>query len=153
MLKCSTPRLGRYTKERTNKYFFTARSTAFFSRVPITRIQRSTALDYIKQGRLRPWYYTKEQVVGSPVTLNFDYQPRPVRLVGTVMDSFCHQSSLRGGVKVVSRTDETNVSLWVPFGNPKLKYDMTVSSGAFDHYMDERDKWDEAWITGRARLK
>lgn len=145
--------MGRYNHVRTNRYFFNARATAFFSRLPLRRIQRATTMDYIKQGRMRPWYYTKEQVIGAPITLNFDYQPRPVRLVGTVMDSFTQSSSLRGGVKVYARNEETNVSLWVPFGNPKLKYELTSAEGSFDHFLDERDKWDEAWMTGRARLK
>ena len=110
-------------------------------------------MEYVKDGRLRPWYYSKEQVLGSAITLNFDYKPRPVRLVGTVMDAYCSQTSLRGGVKVSSRNDETNVMLWVPFGNPTIKHEMAPSKDSFEHYLNERDKWDEAWMTGKARLK
>lgn len=142
--------------QRTSRYFFCARGSAFFSRLPIARIQRAVTLEYIKAGRIKPWWYSKEQVLGAPVTLNFDYSPRPVRLIGTVMDAFCQQSSLKGGIKVYARNEETNMQLWIPAGNPKLKYDIgsgsTGASGAFEHYLDERDRWDEAWMTGRARI-
>ena len=139
--------------ERTNKHFFVARANAFFSRLPIARIQRAMVMDSIKAGRMKPWNYTKEQILGAPIALNFDYQPRPVRLMGTVMDVHTTQSSLKGGIKVYARNEETNVMMWVPAGNPKLKYEVTSARGAFEHYLDERDKWDEAWATGRSRIK
>lgn len=144
--------MGRYNRYGTNKYFFCARGTAFLSRIPVTRIQRATALEYIKKGKMKPWYYRKEQVLGAPIALNFDYQPRPVRLVGTVMDTFGHQSTLRGAIRVVARNEATNVAMWVPVANPKLRYEMT-GEGSYEHFLDERDKWDEAWMTGRARVK
>lgn len=145
--------MGRYSSERTNRHFFVARANAFFSRLPIARIQRAMAVEAIQKGRLKPWKYTKEQVLGAPVTCNFDYNPRPVRLVGTVMDAHTTETSLKGGIKVYSRNEETNVMMWIPAGNPKLQYDITSVSGNFQHYLNERDKWDEAWMTGRARMK
>lgn len=145
--------MPKYTRERTNLQFFVARANAFFSRLPIARIQRSLAMESMKQGRLKPWRYTKEQILGAPITLNFDYNPRPVRLIGTVMDAHTAETSLKGGLKVFARNEETNMMLWVPAGNPKLRYEITASRGSFDHYLNERDKWDEAWFTGRARLK
>ncbi len=142
-----------YRRIRTNRYFFTARATPFLARLPITRIQRGLTLEYVRRGFVRPWAYTKEQVIGSGVALNFDYQPRPVRLLGTVMDVYGHQTSLKGGVKVVAKHDETNVLMWVPLANPKLKAELSAGAGQFRHFLDERDKWDEAWMTGRARIK
>lgn len=144
---------GRYRRVRTNKYFFNARGTAFLTRLPITRIQRGLTLEYVKRGYVKPWAYTKEQVLGSGAALNFDYQPKPVRLLGTVMDIYGHQTSLKGGVKVISKQDETNVMLWVPLANPKLKSEISASANQFQHFLDERDKWDEIWMTGRARIK
>lgn len=141
-----------YTRERTNRHFFVARGNAFFSRLPIARIQRALAVEAIQKGRLKPWKFTKEQVLGAPVACHFDYNPRPVRLIGTVMDAHCTETSLSGGVKVYARSEETNVMLWIPAGNPKLTYEMT-GTGSFQHYLKERDKWDEAWLTGRARIK
>ena len=102
---------------------------------------------------MKPWKYEKEQILGSPVALNFDYNPRPVRMIGTVMDVHTMETSIKGGVKVYAKNEETNMMLWIPVGNPKLKFDVTGSKGSFSHYLDERDKWDEAWITGRARIK
>lgn len=145
--------MGRYTRERTNKAFFVSRANAFLSRLPIHRIQRSLAMEYIKNGRMKPWQYSKEQVLGAPITLNFDYNPRPVRLIGTIMDAHTTRTSLKGGLKVFAKNEETNMMLWVPSGNPKLKFEVSNSVGAFEHYLDERDKWDEAWMTGRARIK
>lgn len=145
--------MGKYRNYSTRRYFFTARATAFLPRLPITRIQRGLALEYIKAGTMRPWYYTKEQMIGNGVALHFDYQPRPVRLIGTVFDLFGHESSLKGGLKVVSKHEETNVMLWVPLANPKMRSEITGSANSFQHFLDERDKWDEAWMTGRARLK
>lgn len=152
----------RYRRIRTNQHFYAARGTAFFARLPIARVQRSLVLEYIRAGKIKPWYFRKEQVIGAPVTLHFDYQPRPVRLVGTVMDAFCHQTSLKGGIKVYARTEATSVMTWVPFGNPRLRHDIqqgsakgggNQSGAAFENYLNERDRWDEAWITGKARLK
>jgi hypothetical protein len=139
---------------RTTKYMWNARGSPFLRRLPIARIQRSMVLEYVKAGRIRPWYRTKEAVVGCPITLNFDYNPRPVRLIGTVMDAHCSQTSLQGGIKVYARNEEANISLWVPAGNPKLRYELTHTrtDGAFEQYLDERDKWDEAWQSGRARI-
>ena len=140
-------------KSCTNRHFFVSRATAFFSRLPIARIQRSLALESIKKGHLKPWRYTKEQILGCPIAVNFDYNPRPVRLIGTVMDAHTTETSLKGGLKVYARNEESNMMLWIPAGNPKLKYEITSSRGNFEQYLDERDKWDEAWITGRARVK
>lgn len=67
-----------YTRERTGRHFFVSRANAFFSRLPISRIQRAMAMDAIKKGRMKPWKYSKEQIIGSPITCNFDYNPRPV---------------------------------------------------------------------------
>lgn len=142
-----------YTRERTNRQFFNARATAFFSRLPIARVHRALAVESMKQGRMKPWKYTKEQILGSPITLNFDYNPRPVRLIGTVMDAHTTETSIKGGLKVFARNEEANMTLWVPAGNPKLKHEITATRGSFEHYLNERDKWDEAWLTGRARLK
>eukprot|EP00744_Colponema_vietnamica_P020101 GILI01028535.1.p1 GENE.GILI01028535.1~~GILI01028535.1.p1 ORF type:complete len:145 (+),score=25.50 GILI01028535.1:84-518(+) len=144
--------MGHYG-ERTNRHFFVSRANAFFSRLPIARIQRALALESIKNGRIRPWKYSKEQVLGAPVSLSFDYNPRPVRLIGTIMDTHSMETSIKGGLKVYSRNEETNMMMWIPSGNPKLRYDITGSAGSFDHYMNERDKWDEAWATGKARVK
>lgn len=110
-------------------------------------------MESMKAGRLKPWRYTKEQILGAPVTLNFEYNPRPVRLIGTIMDAHTSETSLKGGLKVFAKSEETNVMLWVPVGNPMLRYEVTASRGSFDHYLNERDKWDEAWLTGRARIK
>jgi len=154
-MEATRPLLGhtRYRRVRTNRYFFTARSNAFFGRLPIERLQRGITMEYIRKGRMRPWHLSKEQVLGAGITLNLDYNPRPVRLVGTVMDLHGTQSQLRGGIKVYARHEDTNVQLWVPFGNPKLKYEISATDAkSFDHYLAERDKWDEAWITGKARL-
>nr|CCC89306.1 conserved hypothetical protein [Trypanosoma congolense IL3000] len=142
-----------YTRERTNRHFFVARANAFFSRLPIARIQRSLAMESVREGRMRPWKYTKEQILGAPVTCNFEYNPRPVRLIGTVMDAHTEETSIKGGMKVYARNEETNMMLWIPAGNPKLRHEVTSTKGSFQHYLDERDKWDEAWITGRARIK
>ena len=144
--------MGKHYGERTNRHFYTSRANAFFSRLPISRIQRSLALEAIKNGRMKPWKFTKEQVLGASVSLNFDYNPRPVRLIGTVFDAPTTETSIKGGLKVYSRSEETNMMLWVPMGNPKLRYEVT-GSGSFDQYLNERDKWDEAWVTGRARVK
>lgn len=145
--------MGKYSQERTNRQFFVARANAFFSRLPIARIQRALAVEALKQGRMKPWRYTKERVLGAPITLNFDYNPRPVRLIGTVMDAHTTETSLKGGLKVFSKSEETNMTLWVPAANPKLRYEVTAVRGSFEHYLNERDKWDEAWLTGRARIK
>ena len=145
--------MGRYRKVRSNKYFFNARATALLPRLTVSRVQRGLALEYIRRGTLRPWAYAKEQVLGSAVAMNFQYQPRPVRMLGTVMDIYGHHSSLKGGIKVVSKHEETNVMMWVPMANPQMKVEITGSPNAFQHFLDERDKWDEAWMTGRARLK
>lgn len=142
-----------YTRERTNKQFFVARANAFFSRLPIARIHRSLALESLKSGRMKPWRYSKEQILGAPITLNFEYNPRPVRLIGTILDAHTTETSLKGGLKVFAKSEETNMCLWVPAGNPQLKYEVTASRGSFEHYLNERDKWDEAWVTGRARIK
>jgi hypothetical protein len=152
MLRATPTNLGRHNRYGTRKYFFQARSTAFWTRLPITRIQRSLTLEYIKNGRMKPWYYRKEQVLGAPAALLFDYEPRPVRLVGTVMDTFGHQSSTRGGLKVYARSEGTNMMLWVPMGNPKIKAELTAAEGSFSQFLAERDKWDEAYNSGRARL-
>ena len=144
---------GRYRRYRTNRYIQNARAGAFLSRLPITRIQRGLALEYVKKGQMKPWAYTKEQIIGATATMNFDYQPRPVRMLGTVFDIYGNQTSLKGGIKVVSKQDETNVMMWIPAANPKLKTEVSASANQFQHFLDERDKWDEAWMTGRARLK
>jgi len=144
---------GRWSRSRTNRHFFQSRANAFFSRLPIPHIQRSLAMEGIRSGRIRPWRWSKEQVLGTPVALNFEYNPRPVRLVGSIMDAHTTETSIKGGIKVYSRSEETNMMFWIPVGNPKLKFEITGSRGNFEHYLDERDKWDEAWITGRARVK
>ena len=152
-MQSTLPLLTKYRRVRTNKLFYVARSNAFFSRLPIERIQRGITMESIRKGRLRPWHLTKDQLLGSGITMNFDYNPRPVRLVGTVMDIHGTQSQLRGGVKVYARHEDTNMLVWVPFGNPKLKYEIRqADSGTFEHYLNERDKWDEAWLTGRATI-
>lgn len=145
--------MGNYRRYSTRRYFFNTRATPFLSRLPITRIQRGLALEYVKQGTLRPWFYTKEQMLGNGVALHLDYQPRPVRLIGTVMDVYGHETSLKGGLKIISKHEETNVALWVPLANPKIRHEVTGAANSFQHFLDERDKWDEAWMTGRARLK
>ena len=145
--------MGKYRTERIKRQLYNARATAFFSRLPIARIQRALAMESIKNGRMKPWRYTKEQVLGAPITLNFDYNPRPVRLIGTVMDVHCQETSINAGIKVYAKNEEANIMLWVPTGNPKLRFDISATRGSFEHYLDERDRWDEAWLTGRARLK
>lgn len=153
MLRTTPLALGKYNRHSTRKHFFVSRSTAFFSRLPITRIQRSMTMEYIKNGRLKPWCYRKEQVIGAPVALSFDYDPRPVRLVGTVMDTFGHQSSTRGGLKVYARNEGTNLMVWVPRGNPKIRAELSSTEGSFSQFLAERDKWDEAYHSGKVRLK
>jgi hypothetical protein len=111
------------------------------------------ALEAIKRGRLRPWAHTKEQVLGCAAAVQFDYNPRPVRMIGTVMDTYGHETSMKGGLKILARQEETNVMMWVPLANPKLKAEVTPTQNAFSHFLDERDRWDEAWLTGRARVK
>jgi hypothetical protein len=153
MLRSTPVAHGRWNRYSTRKYFFTARSTAFMTRLPATRIQRAVTMSYIKSGKLKPWYYRKEQVLGAPAAVSLDYDPRPVRLVGTVVDAFGTQSSLRGGLKIYSRTEGTNISVWVPAGNPKVRYELSSTEGSFAQFLNERDKWDEAYYSGKARLK
>ena len=37
--------MGKYRRIRTNQFLYNARATAFFSRLPISRIQRGLALE------------------------------------------------------------------------------------------------------------
>ena len=138
---------------RTCKYFYRTRGNAFFSRLPLGRIERATAMEYIKDGRMKPWSYTREQVLGSPVALSVDYKPKALRIVGTVMDIYKSESNVNGGIKVFAKHEETNMMLWVPLANPKVKVEMSNATGTFEHFLDERDRWDEAFMSGKARMK
>eukprot|EP00759_Apiculatamorpha_spiralis_P047628 PhF_6_TR4317/c0_g1_i2/m.5822 len=137
---------------RTCKYFYRTRGKAFFSRLHVGRIERSLSMEYIKNNHMKPWSYTKEQVLGAPVSLSVDYQPKALRVVGTVMDTYKDQTHLNGGIKVSCKQEETNVMMWVPLSNPKVKVELGQSNGmTFEHFLDERDRWDEAYMSGKAR--
>eukprot|EP00760_Papus_ankaliazontas_P029330 PhM_4_TR4207/c0_g1_i1/m.72595 len=138
---------------RTCSYFFRTRGNAFFSRLPLGRIERSIAMENVRSGNLKPWSYRREQVLGAPIALTLDYAPKPVRIVGTVMDCYKEQTSVNGGLKVFAKHDETNMMLWVPLANPAVKVELSASAGTFDHFLDERDRWDEAYMSGKALLK
>ena len=102
---------------------------------------------------MQPWSYSKEQVLGAPVTLSVAYQPKPLRLVGTIMDTYRDETHLNGGLKVFCKYEETNMMLWVPLANPKIKVEISPATGTFEHFLEDRDRWDEAFMSGKARLK
>ncbi|KNH07585.1 hypothetical protein XU18_1762 [Perkinsela sp. CCAP 1560/4] len=110
-------------------------------------------MEYIKDGRIRPWSYTKEQILGATVSVSIDYHPKPLRLVGTVMDIYKEESNVNGGIKIFTKYEESNFHMWVPLANPKIKVELSNSTGSFEHFLDERDRWDEVYMTGRTQMR
>jgi len=138
---------------RTCKYFYRTRGNAFFGRLPVGRIERSLTMEYCKDGRMKPWSYVKEFVLGAPATISVDYKPKPMRIVGTVMNTYKEETSINGGIQVLGKHEETNLMLWVPLANPKVKVEMSTATATFENFLDERDRWDEAFMTGRSRMQ
>ena len=110
-------------------------------------------MEYIKDGRVQPWSYSKEQILGATVSVSIDYQPKPLRLVGTVMDIYKDQSHVNGGIKIFTKYEESNFQMWLPLANPKVKIELSNAVGNFEHFLDERDRWDELYMTGRTTMR
>ena len=138
---------------RVRKYFYRTRANVFFGRLPLQRIERATALEYIQDGRIQAWSYKKDEILGATVAVSIDYKPKPLRIVGTVMDVYKDESNVNGGIKIFTKYEESNFNMWLPLANPAIKIQLADASGNIEQFLNEQDRWDELYMTGRTTMR